>query len=205
MLNLSLPSHKAFRSFVQKGGSKMAVGFFEAFIKIWDHCFIEWEERGPNKTFLTDFFKELSIYGFISVNDILLCLCLGVLITILRYFLTVALFKVGVLQDYLSLFWSQVLLRDGLPLVHVIKNLHWFSLFCVTSGIRFVLVKVNYTYRFCTQTSEQRSSQRAGRSATRFDLFCFVVKHKPIVEIVYLNHENRTTPTLKSSIAIYCY
>ena len=104
MLNLSLPSHKAFRSFVLKGGSKMAVGFFEAFSKIWDHYFIEWEERGPNKTFLTDFFKELSIYGFISVNDILLCLCLGVLITILRYFLTVAVFKVGVLQDYLSLF-----------------------------------------------------------------------------------------------------
>lgn len=156
MLNLSLPSHKAFRSSVQKGGSKMAVGFFEAFIKIWDHCFIEWEERGPNKTFLTDFFKELSIYGFISVNDILLCLCLGVLITILRYFLTVALFKVGVLQDYLSLFWSQVLLRDGLPLVHVIKNLHWFSLFCVTSGIRFVLVKVNYTGFARKQVSKDR-------------------------------------------------
>lgn len=75
---------------------------------------------------------------------------------------------------------------------------------CVTSGIRFVLVKVNYT-GFARKQSEQRSSQRAGRSATRFDLFCFVVKHKPIVEIVYLNHENRATPTLKSSIAIYCY
>ena len=204
MLNLSLPSHKAFRSFVQKGGSKMAVGFFEAFIKIWDHYFIEWEERGPNKTFLTDFFKELSIYGFISVNDILLCLCLGVLITILRYFLTVAVFKVGVLQDYLSLFWSQVLLRDGLPLVHVIKNLHWFSLYLCYERYSFCFSE-SKLHRFCTQTSEQRSSQRAGRSATRFDLFCFVVKRKPIVEIVYLNHENRTTPTLKSSIAIYCY
>lgn len=204
MLNLSLPSHKAFRSFVLKGGSKMAVGFFEAFSKIWDHYFIEWEERGPNKTFLTDFFKELSIYGFISVNDILLCLCLGVLITILRYFLTVAVFKVGVLQDYLSLFWSQVLLRDGLPLVHVIKNLHWFSLYLCYERYSFCFSE-SKLHRFCTQTSEQRSSQRAGRSATRFDLFCFVVKRKPIVEIVYLNHENRTTPTLKSSIAIYCY
>lgn len=151
MLNLSLPSHKAFRSFEQKGGSKMAVGFFETFIKIWDHCFIEWEERGPNKTFLTDFFKELSIYGFISVNDILLCLCLGVLITILRYFLTVAVFKVGVLQDYLSLFWSQVLLRDGLPLVHVIKNLHWFSLYLCYERYSFCFSE-SKLHRFCTQT-----------------------------------------------------
>ena len=186
----------------------MAVGFFEAFIKIWDHCFIEWEERGPNKTFLTDFFKELSIYGFISVNDILLCLCLGVLITILRYFLTVAVFKVGehFLQDYISLFLSQVLLRDGLPLVHVIKNLNRFGLYFCYERYSFGFSE-SKLHRFCTQTSEQRSSQCAGKSATRFDLFCFVVKHKPIVEIVYLNHENRTTATLKSSwsIAIYCY
>lgn len=93
---------------------------------------------------------------------------------------------------------------DGLPLVHVIKNLHWFSLYLCYERYSFCFSE-SKLHRFCAQTSEQRSSQRAGRSATRFDLFCFVVKHKPIVEIVYLNHENRTTPTLKSSIAIYCY
>lgn len=164
MLSLSLPSHEAFRPIVQKkGGSKMAVGFFEAFIKIWDHCFIEWEERGPKTTFLTDFFKELSIYGFISVNDILLCLCLGVLFTILRYFLTVAVFKVGehFLQDYLSLLLSLVLLRDGLPLVYVIKNLHRFGLYFYYEQCSFGFSE-SRLHGFCTQTSEKRSSRRAG-------------------------------------------
>lgn len=73
----------------------MAVGYFEAFSKIWNHCFVEWEERGPTKTFLTDFFEEVSSYGFISANDIVLCLVLGILFTILRYVLTIAVFKVG--------------------------------------------------------------------------------------------------------------
>lgn len=74
----------------------MADGYFQAFIKIWNHCWIEWEVRGPRKTFLRDFINEVSDYGFITVNDILICLVLGLFITILRYFLTIAVFKVGV-------------------------------------------------------------------------------------------------------------
>lgn len=72
----------------------MAVGYFEVFCSIWHHCLIEWKERGPRKTFLKDFTNELSVYGFISVNDILLCLLLGVFFTFLRHVLTVAVFKV---------------------------------------------------------------------------------------------------------------
>ncbi|KAJ7321492.1 Ceramide synthase 1 [Desmophyllum pertusum] len=71
----------------------MEVGYLEAFSKIWNHCWIEWEERGPRKTFLTDFINDVSSYGFISAKDILLCLVLGVVFTILRYFLTTAVFK----------------------------------------------------------------------------------------------------------------
>ena len=74
----------------------------EAFSKIWNHCWIEWEVRGPTKTFLTDFIHEISDYGFISTKDILICLLLGVAFTILRYFLTEALFKVGVVHDLFS-------------------------------------------------------------------------------------------------------
>ena len=72
----------------------MAVGFFEAFVKIWQNCWVEWEKNGPTKTFLTDFINEVSIYGFISTKDVLLTLSLGVFFTILRYLLTVAVFKV---------------------------------------------------------------------------------------------------------------
>ena len=72
----------------------MEVGYLEGFSKIWDHCWIEWNKRGPAKTFLTDFVHELSSYGFISVKDIFFCLVLGVAFTILRYFLTAAIFKV---------------------------------------------------------------------------------------------------------------
>ena len=72
----------------------MAVGYFEGFCSIWHHCWIEWKERGPRKTFLKDFINELSVYGFISVHDILLCLLLGVFFTFLRHVLTVAVFKV---------------------------------------------------------------------------------------------------------------
>ena len=76
----------------------MEVGYLEAFSKIWNHCWIEWEVRGPTKTFLTDFIHEVSDYGFISAKDILICLVLGVAFTILRYFLTEALFKVGIVR-----------------------------------------------------------------------------------------------------------
>ena len=75
---------------------------------------------------------------------------------------------------------------------------------CVTSGIRFVLVKVNYTGFARKQVSKDRHNVQEDQRPVS-TCFVFVVKHKPIVEIVYLNHENRTTPTLKSSIAIYCY
>ena len=73
----------------------MATGYFEALSKIWYHSQVEWKVRGPTKTFLTDFIKEIYSYGFISVNDIVLCLFLGVCFTILRYVLTIAVFKVG--------------------------------------------------------------------------------------------------------------
>lgn len=76
----------------------MEVGYLEAFSKIWNHFWIEWEVRGPTKTFLTDFIHEVSDYGFISAKDILICLVLGVAFTILRYFLTEALFKVGIVR-----------------------------------------------------------------------------------------------------------
>lgn len=96
---LCVPPHPEYSiSFVQLllGGTKMAVGFYEAFVKIWQNCWVEWEKNGPTKTFLTDFLNEVSIYGFISTNDVLLTLSLGVFFTILRYLLTVAVFKVGV-------------------------------------------------------------------------------------------------------------
>ena len=80
----------------------MEVGYLEAFSKIWNHCWVEWEERGPTKTFLKDFIREISDYGFISTKDILICLLLGVAFTILRYFLTEALFKVGVVRGLFS-------------------------------------------------------------------------------------------------------
>lgn len=72
----------------------MEVGYLEVFNKIWHHCGIEWEDRGPKKTFLTDFVNEISSYGFISGEDILLCLILGVAFTILRYLLSTLIFEV---------------------------------------------------------------------------------------------------------------
>jgi len=81
----------------------MEVGYLEAFSKIWNHCWIEWEERGPTKTFVTDFIDEVSSYGFISTKDILICLVLGVAFTVLRYFLTEALFKVGIVRIFLAI------------------------------------------------------------------------------------------------------
>ena len=91
-LSLHMPLYCA----LCEGGSIMAVGYLEAFSKIWDHCWIEWNERGPTKTFLTDFINEVSSYGFISAKDIFFCLALGVAFTLLRYFLTAAIFKVGI-------------------------------------------------------------------------------------------------------------
>ena len=93
---LSLPSpNKAFSLFDTQGGPKMEVGFFETFSKIYHHCWLEWETNGPTRTFLLDFINELSIYGFISTYDIFLCVALGVVFTILRYLLNIAVFKVG--------------------------------------------------------------------------------------------------------------
>lgn len=71
----------------------MEVGFFETFSKIYHHCWLEWETNGPTRTFLLDFINELSIYGFISTYDIFLCVALGVVFTILRYLLNIAVFK----------------------------------------------------------------------------------------------------------------
>ena len=73
----------------------MEVGYLAAFSKIWNHCWIEWNERGPTKTFLKDFIQEISSYSFISSKDILICLVLGLAFTILRSFLTAAIFKVS--------------------------------------------------------------------------------------------------------------
>ena len=78
----------------------MEVGYLEAFSKIWNQSWIEWNERGPTKTFLTDFIHELSNYGFISAKDILICLVLGVAFTILRYFLMAAFFKVRICSNF---------------------------------------------------------------------------------------------------------
>lgn len=91
-----LPENRIFFVQLLQGGTNMAVGFFEAFVKIWQNCWVEWEKNGPTKTFLTDFINEVSIYGFISTKDVLLTLSLGVFFTILRYLLTVAVFKVRV-------------------------------------------------------------------------------------------------------------
>lgn len=74
----------------------MEVGYLEAFSKIYHHFWIEWDVRGPTKTFLSDFINEVSSYGFISAKDILFCLFLGIVFTILRYFLTAAIYKVGI-------------------------------------------------------------------------------------------------------------
>lgn len=96
--NLSVPSRDVSYSLLlrdHKGGSKMAVGYFEAFSKIWEHCLVEWKERGPTRALLTDFIEDFSNYGFITGNDVFLCLVLGVFFTILRYFLTAAAFKVS--------------------------------------------------------------------------------------------------------------
>ncbi|XP_078360160.1 ceramide synthase 1-like [Oculina patagonica] len=83
----------------------MEVGYLEAFSKTWHHCWIEWDVRGPTKTFLTDFIHEISIYGFISAKDILFCLVLGVAFTVLRYFLTAVIYK-----PFFS--WCQLLEKD---------------------------------------------------------------------------------------------
>ena len=80
----------------------MEVGYLEAFSKIWNYCWIEWEVRGPTKTFLTDFIHEVSNYGFISTKDILICLVLGVAFTVLRYFVTEAFFKVRIARKLKS-------------------------------------------------------------------------------------------------------
>lgn len=78
----------------------MEVGYLEAFSKIWNHSLIEWNERRPTKTFLTDFIHEVSTYGFISTKDILICFVLGVAFTILRYILTAAFFKVRIFKNF---------------------------------------------------------------------------------------------------------
>ena len=77
----------------------MEVGYLEAFSKIWDQYWIEWNERGPTKTFLTDFIHEVSSDSFyISTKDILVCLGLGIAFTILRWLLSAAFFKVRFFQ-----------------------------------------------------------------------------------------------------------
>ena len=55
---------------------------------------MQWRDRGPTNAWLQDFLKDLYDYGFMSARDILFCLFLGVVFTILRYILTVAIFKV---------------------------------------------------------------------------------------------------------------
>ena len=77
----------------------MEVGYLEAFSKIWNQSWIEWNERGPTKTFLTDFIHEVSSYGFISTKDILICVALGVAFTVLRYILTASFFKVRIFRN----------------------------------------------------------------------------------------------------------
>jgi len=78
----------------------MEVGYLEAFSKIWNQSLIEWNERRPTKTFLTDFIHEVSSYGFISTKDILICFVLGVAFTIMRYILTAAFFKVRIFKNF---------------------------------------------------------------------------------------------------------
>ena len=82
------------------GSTIMEVGYLEAFSKIWDQSWIEWKERGPTKTFLTDFIHEVSSDSFISTKDILICLVLGVAFTILRCLLTAAFFKVRISRNF---------------------------------------------------------------------------------------------------------
>lgn len=72
------------------------VGYFEAFGYMWKGYWTEWKERDlKTDIFLKDFIDDFFTYGFISTNDILLCLFLGFLFTIVRLFLTRAVFKVG--------------------------------------------------------------------------------------------------------------
>lgn len=72
------------------------VGYFEAFGYMWKGYWTEWKERDlKTDIFLKDFIDDFCTYGFISTNDILLCLFLGFLFTIVRFFLTRAVFKVG--------------------------------------------------------------------------------------------------------------
>ena len=102
---LCLPSRNRFISCrlwpcLQKDGSTMEVGYLEAFSKIWDQSWIEWNERGPTKTFLTDFIHEVSSDSFISTKDILICLVLGVAFTILRCLLSAAFFKVRIFRNF---------------------------------------------------------------------------------------------------------
>ena len=72
------------------------VGYFEAFGYIWKGYWTEWKQRDlKTEIFLKDFIDDFFTYSFISTNDILLCLFLGFLFTIVRFFLTRAVFKVG--------------------------------------------------------------------------------------------------------------
>ena len=42
------------------------VRYLEAFSKICEHFLIEWKDRAPRLTFLTDFIEEISNFGFIA-------------------------------------------------------------------------------------------------------------------------------------------
>ena len=136
---LCLPSRNLFISYcdcLQKGGSTMEVGYLDAFSKIWNQSLIEWNERGPTKTFLTDFIDEISSYGFISTKDILICLFLGVAFTILRYILTAAFFKVRIFRNFdtVFLFFSH---RVGF----IERFLAWPSITIVLT--KLLMLKVN--------------------------------------------------------------
>lgn len=73
----------------------MVVGYFEAFVKIWRNHWVEWKTRALTKTFLKDFIADVSTDFFISANDILLCVVLGIFFTAARFFLNEAVFKVS--------------------------------------------------------------------------------------------------------------
>ena len=73
---------------------RMAVGYFEAFVKTWRNHWVEWKKRGLTKTFLKDFIDNVSTDFYISANDILLCVVLGIFFTAARFFLNEAVFKV---------------------------------------------------------------------------------------------------------------
>ena len=72
------------------------VGYFEAFGYMWKGYLTEWKQRGLKTGIcLKDFIDDVFTYSFISTNDILRCLFLGFLFTIVRFFLTRSVFTVG--------------------------------------------------------------------------------------------------------------